>query len=93
MSFTRDVAAITMDLDNIERIQFEALGGADNVVINDLSKTDVQQVDVDLALQPRSGVGDGAADSVTVNGTAAQQSHHRRQQRRLDRRRGIVRCK
>src|SRR6185437_12679760 len=59
VSFTRDVAAITMDLDNIERIQFEALGGADNVVIGDLSKTDVQQVDVDLESQPRSGVGDG----------------------------------
>ena len=71
VSFTRDVAAITMDLDNIERIQFEALGGADNVVIGDLSKTDVQQVDVDLESQPRSGVGDGAADSVTVNATAA----------------------
>ena len=49
---TRDVAAITMDLDNIERIEFEALGGADNIVVNDLSRTDVQQVEIDLAATP-----------------------------------------
>ena len=30
-----------MDLDSIERIQFTALGGADNIVVNDLSKTGV----------------------------------------------------
>jgi Ca2+-binding RTX toxin-like protein len=71
VSFARDVAAITMDLDNIERIQFEALGGADNIVINDLSKSEVQQVAIDLSATPGSGVGDGQADSVTVNGTAA----------------------
>ena len=68
-TFTRDVANITMDLDNVERIAFAALGGADNIVVNDLSKTDVQQVDIDLSAT--AGGGDGAADSVTVDGTAA----------------------
>jgi Ca2+-binding RTX toxin-like protein len=67
---TRDIAAITMDLDNIERIAFEALGGADNIAVNDLSKTDVQQVEIDLSATPHSGVGDGSADTVTVTGTA-----------------------
>src|SRR5262245_6979777 len=69
--FTRDVANITMDLDNIERIQFEALGGADKIVVNDLSKTDVQEVDIDLSATPGSGVGDNQPDTVTVNGTSA----------------------
>ena len=41
-----------MDLNDIERIQFDALGGADNVMVNDLTGTDVQQVNVDLAAQP-----------------------------------------
>ena len=68
-TFTRDVANITMDLDNVERIAFAALGGADNIVVNDLSKTDVQQVDIDLSAT--AGGGDGAADSVTIDGTAA----------------------
>ncbi len=67
---TRDIAAITMDLDNIERIAFEALGGSDNIVVNDLSKTDVQQVEIDLSATPHSGVGDGLSDTVTVTGTA-----------------------
>src|SRR4029450_5218018 len=38
--FTRDIASITMDLNGVERIDFHALGGADNIVINDLSGTD-----------------------------------------------------
>jgi Ca2+-binding RTX toxin-like protein len=68
--FTRDIASIAMDLNGIERIQFNALGGADNIVVNDLSGTDVKQVAVDLSAPAGSGVGDGAADTVTVNATA-----------------------
>ena len=67
--FVRDVANVTMDLNSVERIQFEALGGADNVVVNDLTGTDVKQVAVDLAGILGGSAGDGAADTVTVNGT------------------------
>src|SRR5262249_7158492 len=66
--FTRNVANIVMDLDGVEHIQFNALGGADNITINDLSGTDVSQVDINLGTL--AGTGDGAADSVTVNQTA-----------------------
>jgi Ca2+-binding RTX toxin-like protein len=47
----RDVANVTMDLNDVERIVFRALGGADNVVINDLTGTDltISGVVVDLA--------------------------------------------
>src|SRR5262249_54871540 len=68
--FSRDVANITMDLNGIEHIQFAALGGADNIVVNDLTGTDVTQVAIDLAGTLGGTAGDGAADSVTVNGTA-----------------------
>jgi Ca2+-binding RTX toxin-like protein len=68
--FTRDVANITMDLNDVENIQFNALGGADNIVVGDLSGTAVKQVNLDLSATPGSGQGDGAADTVTVNGTA-----------------------
>ena len=64
--FTRNVASITMDLKGIEKIQFAALGGADNIKGN-LTGTDVQQVAIDLGAA--GGVGDDAADTVTVNGT------------------------
>src|SRR3954470_10361618 len=66
--FTRDVAAITMDLHGVERIEFTALGGADTVTVNDLSGTGVKQVAVNLAAT--GGGGDGQADTVIVNGTA-----------------------
>jgi Ca2+-binding RTX toxin-like protein len=65
--FVRDVANVTMDLDDVEGIDFRALGGADDVVVGDLSGTDVEPVDLDL--RGPNGGGDGAADTVTVNGT------------------------
>ncbi len=65
--FLRDVGAVTMDLNDVEQIDFRALGGADNITIGDLSGTDVTKVSLDL--RGPNGGGDGAADSVTVNGT------------------------
>jgi Ca2+-binding RTX toxin-like protein len=65
--FLRDVAAVTMDLDDTETIEFRALGGADNIVVGDLSGTDVTRIDLDL--RGPNGGGDGSADTVTVNGT------------------------
>ena len=68
--FTRDIASITMDLNAVERVQFEALGGADNIVVSDLTGTGVKQVAIDLAATLGGAAGDGQADTVTVNGTA-----------------------
>ena len=65
--FVRNIATVTMDLDDVEGIDLRALGGADNIVVGDLSGTDVTTVDSDL--RGPSGGGDGAADNVTVNGT------------------------
>jgi RTX calcium-binding nonapeptide repeat (4 copies) len=65
--FTRDVAAITMDLDAIETINVRALGGSDEITVNDLAGTDTKTVNVDLAAN--GGGGDGAADTVITNGT------------------------
>jgi len=64
--FSRDVANITMDLNDVERIHFNALGGADHIVINDLSGSDVKEVAIDLGV---TGAGDGQPDVVTANGT------------------------
>jgi Ca2+-binding RTX toxin-like protein len=67
--FTRDVANITMDLNGVEGINFNALGGADTVTVNDLTGTDVTAVRLDLGAAP-GGVGDTQQDQVIVNGTA-----------------------
>jgi Ca2+-binding RTX toxin-like protein len=67
--FFRDVANITMDLNDIEFIDVQALGGADSAVLNNVSGTRLKSVTLDLEAAIGGGTGDGAADSVTVNGT------------------------
>ena len=60
-----------MDLHSVEQIQFNALGGADTITVEDLSGTGVKQVGIDLGSPPGSGSGDGQADTVIVNGRAS----------------------
>lgn len=67
--FLRNVANVTLDLDDVERLDCNAFGGADNLVVGDLSATDTTQINVNLAAT--TGGGDSQSDNVTVNGTAA----------------------
>jgi len=63
----RNVAGISMDLNGIETVNVATLGSADNVTIGDLSGTDAKQINIDL--NSFAGSGDGAADSVSAEGT------------------------
>jgi hypothetical protein len=69
LRFTRNLGNIVMDVDDTERVDLRPLGGRDAAVINDLTGTDVTKVDIDLAAAIGGGTGDGAADTITVNGT------------------------
>ena len=69
LRFTRDVANIIMDCNGVERVTFNALGGADDITINDLSGTTVSNIALNLGATLGSTTGDGAADIVTINGT------------------------
>jgi Ca2+-binding RTX toxin-like protein len=69
LRFTRDVAAIVMDVNDVEIVNFVALGGADQIAVNNLANTDVTQFNVNLESTPGSATGDGSADSVIVTGT------------------------
>ncbi|HEY7016915.1 MAG TPA: calcium-binding protein [Gaiellaceae bacterium] len=71
---TRDVANIVMDFDGIEHVAVRALGGADLITVDDLTGTDVDSVDTNLA--GFDGNGDGAADTVVVNGTDKKDTVH-----------------
>ena len=61
----------TIDLTDVERIQFEAQGQhSDNITINDLTGTDVKQVAIDLGGGDPDG--DGQVDTVSLNATNGQ---------------------
>lgn len=67
LRLTRDLGNVTMDTDDVERVDVNALGGTDTIVVNDLTGTDVTEINLNLAAT--DGEGDGAADTVVVNGT------------------------
>ena len=69
LRLARDVGNVVMDVNGVENVNVAAAGGADTITVGDLSGTGVTDVNLDLAGTPGSGTGDGAADSVIVNGT------------------------
>ena len=69
LRLVRDVGNVTMDVNGVEQVNVVALGGADTITVNDLSRTDVTQVNIDLAGTAGSGIGDGQADTVIIVGT------------------------
>jgi Ca2+-binding RTX toxin-like protein len=71
LRFTRDVGNIVMDVDGVERVDLEALGGADTATLNDLTGTAVQELRVDLEAVKGGGAADDKADRVILNGTNA----------------------
>ncbi len=83
MLFTRNLGNIVMDLNDVETINLNALGDTDTVTVNDLSGTDVTAVNVNLAGTIGGSAGDGAADTVIVNGTSAGNAITDRRQRHV----------
>jgi hypothetical protein len=76
LKFFRTQGTITMDTASVERVDFTALGGADLVTVNDLSGTDVSEVNVDLAGTLGGTTGDGQPDRVVVNATNGNDTIH-----------------
>jgi Ca2+-binding RTX toxin-like protein len=69
LRFFRTQGTITMDTSGVERVDFTALGSADEVTVNDLTGTDVDEVNIDLASTPGGTSGDGQRDRIVVNAT------------------------
>ncbi len=69
LTFFREPAAITMNTDGVEIVDFNALGGPDSITVNDLTGTDVAQTNLDLAAELGGNAGDLVVDNVVVNGT------------------------
>jgi Ca2+-binding RTX toxin-like protein len=64
--FTRDIGAVAIDTIAVEQVKFAALGGSDNISLQDLSSTAVRQVAIDLA-GPTSPAGDLQPDTILIN--------------------------
>src|SRR5204863_4612184 len=71
LTFLRDPGRVTMDTAGVETVDFNALGGVDIVSVDDLTGTDVDHVNVDLAGSLGGVIGDGATDRVAVSATNA----------------------
>ena len=65
---TRNIGTINMDLDGVERFDFNVTGGADKVTVDDLTGTAVTDVNLDLG-QLGTGQTDLADDVVIVRGS------------------------
>jgi Ca2+-binding RTX toxin-like protein len=69
--FSRQPGNVTMNTDGVEIVDFNALGNTDDITVNDLTGTDVTQVNIDLAQELGGNAGDGVVDNVVVNSTTA----------------------
>jgi Ca2+-binding RTX toxin-like protein len=67
--FLRNPGNVVMNNDAVEVLDLHALGGADQITVNDVIGTDMREADIDLSAAADGGAGDTAADLVTVNGT------------------------
>jgi Ca2+-binding RTX toxin-like protein len=67
--FTRNIGSIVMDLDDVENLNLNALGGADTFAVNNLAGTDLISITANLAATLGGSSGDGQADSIIVNAT------------------------
>lgn len=63
----RNVGNTNLTLNDLERVDVQALSGPDTIVVQDLSTTDVAAVNLDLTA---AGAGDQRVDNVVVWGTA-----------------------
>jgi Ca2+-binding RTX toxin-like protein len=76
LTFFRVQGNVTMDTDEVESVDFNALGGTDSITVNDLTGTDVTKTNLDLAGTLGGSAGDGAVDNVVVNGTNGDDTIH-----------------
>jgi hypothetical protein len=72
--FFRNVGNITMDLDGVEQIDLATLAGVDNLLVHDMAGTSLTTLDANLEGTLGSGTGDGAIDTITVEGTTGDDS-------------------
>jgi hypothetical protein len=74
--FFRQPGSVIMNTDDVEIVDFNALGNTDDITVNDLTGTDVTQTNLDLAADLGGSAPDHALDNVVVNGTNGADNVH-----------------
>ena len=69
LRLSRNVENVVLDIDGVERLGLQPLGGADVVTVNSLAGTAVESLIIELTGIDGGSTGDGQADLITVNGT------------------------
>jgi Ca2+-binding RTX toxin-like protein len=64
----RDIAGIVLDVAGIERVDCEARGGSDLIVVGSLADTEVQQLNLDLEGLENNNTPDAQPDAIVVFG-------------------------
>jgi Ca2+-binding RTX toxin-like protein len=64
--FTRNIGSVVMDLDDIENLNLNTLGGADILTVNNLDGTDLTSINANLASTLGGSSGDAQADSIII---------------------------
>ena len=67
LSLTRNIGHIALDINRVETVELNPLGGADRVFVHSLVGTDVRSTKIDLS--STSGETDLQPDTITVDGT------------------------
>jgi Ca2+-binding RTX toxin-like protein len=69
LRFLRNVGNVTMDLNGVERVDVNPVGGADRLTINDVSGTDLTETNLNLAAAGGL-LSDAQPDTVIVNASS-----------------------
>ena len=67
--FLRNPGNVQMNLDLVEQLDLHALGGADDITVDDMTGTSMERALVDLSASGDGTAGDGQGDLVTINGS------------------------
>ena len=73
VQFHAQLESAVVDLNEVERFQVNAAGGADSILVDDLTGTGAKFVSVDLGVLGKSA-GDGQTDVLTVEGGVANEA-------------------
>jgi Ca2+-binding RTX toxin-like protein len=69
LNLARTLNNVLLDIDAVEQVEIRLINGRNNITIQDLASTDVEQVNLRLAGSSNPSAGDGSQDTITMHGS------------------------